>query len=366
MSGATLILAREALLPALELAHKIVERKNTIPILTNVLLRAQEGTLRVTATDLDMEVTSACPCEGGDAATTLPAGNLYEIVRKLPEGSTVTLASDKNHWTVSAGRSRFRLRSLPADDFALMSEGSYDVEFTMPASALAEMLATVAHAISSEETRYYLNGPYFHADEDAGQLLAVATDGHRLARFPMPLPDQAAGLPAVIIPRKASTLFAKLSGKGDVTLSVSSTRIRLTLENGTTLTSKLIDGTYPDYRRVLPVGNANRFLVDRAALKAAVDRVTTISAGRGSAVKFAFAEGEVRLTAVNPDAGDAEETVAAEMLGGDPVEIGINGRYALDLLEAIVADAIQIDLRDPGSPMLVRPRDGDEQMPMRV
>lgn len=372
MSGATLTLAREALLPALALVQRVIERRNTIPVIANVLLQAEAGQLTLTATDLDAEAAACCPCAGTSAFTTLPAANLHDIVRKLPEGCEITLSGDGKAWTVAGGRARFKLHCLPGSDFPIMSTAAFDHEFAVPAETLKAMLETVKHAISSEETRYYLNGVYLHPI-GSGHLVAVTTDGHRLARVPAALPTGAEGCAAVIVPRKTIELFSKmLPEKGDVTLSVSQSRIKLTLDSGAALTSKLIDATYPDYRRVIPSANPNRYLVDRAALSAAVDRVSTISSSKGSAVKFAFADSEIRVSAINPDAGEAEEFVAAERLSGDAVEIGFNGRYTLDTLAAITSENVQFELGDAGSPALVRQQDGDDArpsfvlMPMRV
>ncbi len=374
MSGPRITVAREALLPALALATRVIERRNTIPVLSNVMLKASGGSLTVSATDLDAEMTTRCACSGDAAWTTLPASNLHDIVRKLPEGCEVALTDEGASWTVAGGRARFKLHCLPPADMPLMSDAEFPHSFAIPAASLSVMLDTVRHAISSEETRYYLNGVYLHPIEDgeAAQLIAVTTDGHRLARHPLPLPEGAIGAAAVIVPRKTVELISKLlPEKGDVMLSISETRISVVLENGTSLTSKLIDGSYPDYRRVVPTANPNRFLVDRAALSAAVDRVTTISSSRGSAVKFAFGD-ELVLAATNPDAGSAEETVPVERIAGDSVETGFNGRYCFDMLAAIGSENIVFELGDAGSPALVRPQDGDDTrpsfvlMPMRV
>lgn len=371
---ASITIAREALLPALAAAVKAVERRNTIPVLQNLLLRASDGALTLTGTDLDTEiaVTRSCKVEG-TVETTLPAQALHDIVRKLPDGSEVTLAGDDQAWTVSAGRSRFRLLCLPASDFHEMTAANVTHTFELSAASLLSMIATIRFAISSEETRYYLNGIHLHegGSEDEPQLVAVSTDGHRLAKMPMPLPTDAAGMPAVIVHRKTVDLVSKiLSDKGTVTIGLSEAKISLTTEDGTIIVSKLVDGSYPDYRRVLPSGNSNRFVVDRQALFNAIDRVTTISAQRGSAVKFAFGKEELVLAATNPDSGSAEEELSIDCTAGEPVEIGFNGRYCLDMLAACDADSVAFELGDAGAPALVRPVDAGAAefviMPMRV
>lgn len=388
MSGAALTIAREALLPALALAVRVVERRNTIPILSNILIRTAAdgdgGRLTITGTDLDAEIVVSCKCavESAGAEVTLPASNLHDIVRKLPDGCEVRIAGsvdakdDGGMWTVSAGRSRFRLPSLPAADFHELSAGEFACSFDMDAAALKTMFETVRFAISSEETRYYLNGIHWHEDEvdGAAVLIAVATDGHRLARSILPLPDGAAGLPGIIVPRKTVDLVLKmLPEKGSVRLDVSDVKIRISMgegEGGVTLVSKLIDGTFPDYKRVVPPGNPNRYTLARAPLADAIDRVLTVSTGKGNAVKYAFASDGLTVTAHSPDAGSAEDQIEVASANGDAVEIGFNGKYCLELLSAAGGDEVIFELDDAGAPALVRPAQGGNAlfvlMPMRV
>lgn len=370
-----IIVSREALLPALGLVSKAVERRSTIPVLANVLLAvdAAAGTLTITGSDLDCELRAKLSCQAGkDEAFTLPSAILYDAVRKMPDGAEIALVAEKDFATLTAGRSRFRIQILPATDFPTMDAGSLSHSFELDAGQVERMLDTVSFAISSEETRYYLNGIYWHAGE---ALNAVATDGHRLAKFAAPLPEGAAGMPAIIIPRRTVGLIRQLVGdKGKVKVSLSDVKIRVETEQGTLL-SKLIDGSYPDYQRVIPANNANHFTVERAALASAVDRVTTVSSARGSAVKFAFEPGgNLSLTTNNPDAGSANDEVTIEHGEGDGVEIGFNGRYCLDLLNAAEAERLVFSLGDPGSPTLIQPETADETglkplfvlMPMRV
>lgn len=379
MTAAAITIGREALLPALALAVRVVERRTTIPVLSNVLIRAGDGRLTITGTDLDAEiaVSRKCAIEGA-AEVTLPANNLHDIVRKLPEGCEVKLAGDTGDgmWTISAGRSRFRLPFLPASDFHELSAGEFACGFDMEAATLKTMLETVRFAISTEETRYYLNGIHWHEDEvdGAAKLIAVATDGHRLAKSVLPLPDGATGLPAIIIPRKTVELVLKmLPEKGPVRVDVSDVKLRLTMggeESGVSLVSKLIDGTFPDYKRVVPGGNPNRYTVTRGPLADAIDRVLTVSTGKGNAVKYAFAGDGLTVTAHSPDAGSAEDQVEIAGVEGDPVEIGFNGKYCLDLLAAAGGDAVIFELGDAGAPALVRRAQGGDTlfvlMPMRI
>ncbi|MER8427781.1 DNA polymerase III subunit beta [Mesorhizobium sp. M1403] len=371
----TIILSREALLPALALVGKAVERRTTIPVLANVLLAvdAAAGTLTITGTDLDCELRTSVPCQAGrDEAFTLPSTLLHDAVRKMPDGAEIAIAAEKDFATLSAGRSRFKIQVLPALDFPTMEAGSFSHSFELEVGTIARMLGTVAFAISSEETRYYLNGIYWHAGE---QLNAVATDGHRLAKFSIPVPEGAAGMPGIIIPRRTVDLIGKLIGdKGKATVSLSDTKIRVET-GGAALLSKLIDGSFPDYVRVVPTGNPNHFTIDREALAKAVDRVGTVSSERGSAVKFAFeAGGNLTLTTNNPEAGSANDEVTIEHGEGSSVEIGFNGRYCLDLLNAAAGKRLVFSLGDPGSPTLIQPETADETglkplfvlMPMRV
>lgn len=377
----TITVSREALLPALTLATKVGERRTTVPILGNVKLDAAAGRLTVTRTDLDLEIAADLACEHeGDVSVTMPAQQLADIVRKLPEGAGIALTDKGANWQVTAGRSRFTLPVLPADDFPLLSAGDgFVASFTLPAATLASLIAATRFAISTEETRFYLNGIYLHRTETGDGtdlLMAVATDGHRLARFPLPLPEGAADTPAVIVPRQtveAARLLA--ADKGEVTISVSETRIMLSRSNeaGTvTLTSKLVDGTYPDYQRAVPAGNGNRFRVGRKQMAEACDRVLTIAAGKVSAMRFGFGE-QLTLSGSDRDSGgSAEESLPVERLDGDPVEIGFNGRYCLDILAAMDCDAAIVELGDAGAPALIRPDTTAEPapsyalMPMRL
>ncbi len=306
-------LERAALLKSLGHVHRVVERRNTIPILSNVLLRADGQSLLLKATDLDLEVTERLAADVGQkGATTLPAHILYDIVRKLPDGAQVTLEAtgETGQLTLRSGRSRFSLQALPDSDFPDLAAGEFSHDFKLAASDLKRLIDKTQFAISNEETRYYLNGIFLHAIEVEGHLMlrAVATDGHRLARVEIPAPAGAAGMPGVIVPRKAVAEVQKLIEDPalEVRVEISPAKIRFTFGD-VVLTSKLIDGTFPDYARVIPSGNDKRLVVDRAPFAAAVDRVSTISSERGRAVKLAVAEGKLILSVTNPDSGSALE-----------------------------------------------------------
>jgi len=366
---------RAALLKALGHVHRVVERRNTIPILSNILLRAGDGALRLKATDLDIEVTetiSADITESG--STTVPAYVIYDIVRKLSDGAQVSLemAGDAGQVQIRSGRSRFMLQALPESDFPDLAAGDLPHRFTLPAADLKRLIEKTQFAISTEETRYYLNGIYLHTLDAGGSTVmrAVATDGHRLARVEIPAPKGSEGMPGVIIPRKAVAEIVKLveDGSESITIELSSAKVRLTFD-GVVLTSKLIDGSFPDYQRVIPAGNDKVLVVERADFAKAVDRVSTISSERGRAVKLAIGEGRLMLSVNNPDSGSATEEIEVDY-DAAPLDIGFNARYLLDITAQLDGDTALFKLADPGSPTIVQDREGATAlyvlMPMRV
>lgn len=373
-----LTIERAALLRSLGHVQRVVERRNTIPILSNVLLRAKGDELALTATDMDLEIVETVAAEVARAgAATAPAHTLYDIVRKLPDGSQVEIdGGDGGMITLRSGRSQFKLGCLPVEDFPQMSGTDVSHSFTVAAGDLRTLIDRSRFAISTEETRYYLNGIYFHAAKartggsDIPVLRAVATDGHRLARVEMPLPAGAEGIPGVIIPRKTVGEIRNLidEAASGIEVAMSETKIRFTLD-GITLTSKLIDGTYPDYERVIPTGNDKILEVDAKAFAAAVDRVATISTEKSRAVKLSLDRGSVVLSATSPEAGSAQEEIEVSYDAG-PLEIGFNSRYLLDITQQIEGDGARFAMADPASPTVVRdvadPTALYLLMPMRV
>jgi DNA polymerase III subunit beta len=366
---------RASLLRSLGHVHRVVERRNTIPILSNVLLRGDGTTLRLKATDLDMEVTETIGADASQGgAATVPAHVIYDIVRKLPDGAQVSLEriSEAGQMQIRSGRSRFMLQALPESDFPDLAAGEMPFKFSLPPAELRRLIDKTQFAISTEETRYYLNGIYFHTIETGGttMLRAVATDGHRLARVEIPAPQGADGMPGVIVPRKAVSEIQKLveAAEENVGIELSSSKIRVTL-GGVVLTSKLIDGTFPDYQRVIPTGNDKRLTVDRDEFAKAVDRVSTISSERGRAVKLALNEGRLMLSVTNPDSGSATEELEVDY-DAQPLDIGFNARYLLDITSQLDGDTALFKLADPGSPTLIQDREGSPAlyvlMPMRV
>ena len=369
---------RATLLRCLSHVQSVVERRNTIPILSNVLIDADaDGDLKVMATDLDLQVIehmSAASVETAGAVT-VSAHLLFDIARKLPEGSQVSLETTDNRMTIKAGRSRFQLPTLPRDDFPTIVEGDLPTSFELPARTLAELIDRTRFAISTEETRYYLNGIFLHvSDEDQPVLKAAATDGHRLARYTLPRPEGAAGMPDVIVPRKAVAELRKLleeSMDGNVEIDLSASKVRFTLggEGGVVLTSKLIDGTFPDYSRVIPTGNDKLLKLDPRAFYQGVDRVATIATEKTRAVKMGVDKDKVTLTVTSPDNGTASEEIAADY-GSEALEIGFNAGYLKDILSQIDSDTVEMHLADAGAPTLIRKDENSPAlyvlMPMRV
>ena len=361
---------RATLLKSLGHVQSVVERRNTIPILSNVLLEARDdGSLRLMATDLDLQVDESIPANVSQAgATTVSAHTLFDIVRKLPEGSQVELTAAEGKMQVVAGRSRFNLSTLPRDDFPVIAEGELPTKFELPAATLRQIIEKTRFAISSEETRYYLMGIFLHVIDD--QLRAAATDGHRLARVTVGKPDGADGMPDVIVPRKAVAELYRLLEEleGSVEISLSPTKVRFGLGSAV-LTSKLIDGTFPDYNRVIPTGNDKLLKLDPKSFSAGVDRVSTIASEKTRAVKMSVDRDKITLSVTSPENGVATEEIPADY-GNDGLEIGFNARYLLDILSDIDGDTVEVHLADAAAPTLLRENDKSNAlyvlMPMRV
>jgi DNA polymerase III subunit beta len=365
---------RATLLKGLSHVQSVVERRNTIPILSNVLLEATaEGALRLMATDLDLQINEQVPAAVDQpGATTVSAHTLFDIARKLPEGSQVSLHAAEGRMAIRAGRYNSSLPTLPRDDFPVIAEGELPTRFELPAESLTQIIDKARFAISTEETRYYLNGIFLHASDDGGRavLKAAATDGHRLARVTVPLPDGAAGMPDVIVPRKCVAELRKLLEEvdGSVGVSLSGSKIRFDLGQAI-LTSKLIDGTFPDYSRVIPTGNDKILKIDPGSFMEGVDRVATIATEKTRAVKMALDRDKITLSVTSPENGTAAEEVPGDY-AAQPFEIGFNSRYLLDILGQIDGDTVEVHLADAAAPTLIRENDKAPAlyvlMPMRV
>ncbi|MDH5747976.1 MAG: DNA polymerase III subunit beta [Rhodospirillales bacterium] len=370
-----LTIERAALLKSLGHVQSVVERRTTIPILSNVRIEAGDGKLSLNATDMDLDIVETVAAKvATPGLTTAPAHTLYDIVRKLPEGSEVELdnSADDGHLHLTSGRSRFSLASLPTDEFPVMSSGDLPTSFILAAGELRGLIDRTRFAISTEETRYYLNGIYLHSAERDGTrvLRAVATDGHRLASAEAPLPAGAEGMPGIIVPRKAVSEVRKLIEEtgDDIAIALSETKIRLSFDNAA-LTSKLIDGTFPDYDRVIPDNTDKILEVDCKQFADAVDRVSAISSEKSRAVKLTLSPGSLVLSASSPESGSATEELEINYKGGE-LEIGFNSRYLLDITQQIEGDSAQFLMSDAASPTIVREVDDASAlyvlMPMRV
>lgn len=353
-----LTIDRAALMRSLNHVQSAVERRNTIPILSNVRMQAEDGMLVLSTTDMDLEISEAVEAQvKTPGATTAPAHTLHDIVRKLPDDAKVelSLADSGNVMTVKAGRSMFKLSCLPVTDFPEIGGAELPHSFNIPAADLRALIDRTKFAMSTEETRYYLNGIYVHEADNGGVkvLRAVATDGHRLARFEMPLPDGASGMPGVIVPRKAVGELRKIleEAADTIEVSLSQSKIRFTFDH-IVLTSKLIDGTFPNYEQVIPSGNNKIVEVNPKIFSSAIDRVSTISDGKSRAVKIALNGKTMTLSANSPEAGSATEDL--EVNSNDNLEIGFNARYLLDITQQIAGDGCRIVLADAASPTIIQ------------
>jgi len=370
-----LTIERAALLKALSHVQSVVERRTTIPILSNVLLRVDAGRLFLSATDMDIEIVEAVPARvEREGRTTAPAHTLYDIVRKLRDGAQIEIEAqgERGEMVLRSGRSVFTLACLPPEDYPVMTSGELPHAFVLAAAELRQLIDRTRFAISTEETRYYLNGIFIHAtkNNEVPVLRAVATDGHRLARVEIVLPEGAAGMPGIIVPRKTVIELRKLvdEGEAEVQIALGETKIRAAIGDAA-LTSKLIDGTFPDYDRVIPANNDKILEVDCKTFAEAVDRVSTISTERSRAVKLTIDRSSLVVSATSPENGTAVEELEVRYQSS-PIEIGFNSRYLLDITEQIDGEGAQFALSDAGSPTLVRDSADASAlyvlMPMRV
>lgn len=369
-----LSISRETLFKALRHMSSVVEKRSSIAILGNVRLKAADNRLETTATDNDLTVQGVAEAfVDQPGITTVGALKLFEIVSKIPEGVMVAmeLTDGGSRLALTAGKAKFSLATLGAEAFPDMTKLEDGVTFTMPSADLKKSLDRVQFAASNDETRAYLNGVYFHIVQEEGQALlrSVATDGHRLAKADLPCPSGSDEMPAVILPRKCVTELKKLADETkEITLTISEKKLQA-VAGDITLTSKVIDATYPDYERVIPKGNPTQLTVARRSLLQAVERVSILSHEKTRSVRFNAIENALALSANNPDQENANEEVKADY-AGSPLEIGFNARYLSDIGTQISGDDITFFLKDASSPVLVKdPADSSTTfvvMPMRV
>ena len=354
-------IARADLARLLTAVDRVVEARSTIPILQNVLLTAEAGRLKAQATNMDMEAQASAEADvGAPGAVTVPVRTLKEITGKLPKDALVTIDASDGMATVKAGRSRFKLQTLPAGDFPNLAAGAFDVTFDLSAQDVKTLFGRTSYAMSTEETRYYLNGVYMHVV--GGVLVVVATDGHQLARVSVLSP--VSDVPAVIIPRQMVGEIRRL----DADLSVSLSQSKIRVETGAVvITSKLIDGTFPDYERVIPRSNDKVAVIASEALAAAVARVSAIQDRSSRAVRFELAGDGAALSATGPEGKSASDEIAIEY-SGEPITIGFNGDYVTSTLAAIGTPTVSLKLGDAGTPALLCGDDASLHviMPLRV
>jgi DNA polymerase-3 subunit beta len=367
-----LIVEKSTLLKALGHIQSVVERRNTIPILGNVKIEAKNNLLSLTSTDMDISATESIPADiQAEGALTVPAHTLYDIVRKLADGSQIQLTCNAQtgfKLSIVSGACEFALSCLPVEDFPVIDRGEMSHQFSLTKEQLVALLDKTKFAISTEETRYYLNGIYLH--EKQGNLVTVATDGHRLAAMKFEAPEGVSGMPGVIIPRKTVAEIRKLVdvAEGDIGVALSDTKIAF--EFGTaSVISKLIDGTFPEYEKVIPSGNDKDMTVPTAALISSVDRVATIASDKTRAIKLAFSNNKLTLTASNEDAGTAQEEIEV-VYEGESFDIGFNSRYLLEMLSGFEGKTAIFSLAGGSAPALVK--DDNQEgalyviMPMRI
>ncbi|MDF2369422.1 MAG: DNA polymerase III subunit beta [Rhizobiaceae bacterium] len=361
MSGFTV--ERNEFLDALAATKGAVARTSTIPILNNILLRVRDGALHITATDLEIQVEATCPAEiDGFTEDTIPGAVLTDFVNKAREDRPIKATGDGASIKFQSSRTNIRLASLPGADFPVWGDRTATHHFSISAKLLRETLEKVGKAVSSEEARYYLNGIHMHHD-GAGKLVFVATDGHRLIKRTMDAPDGTdESMPAIIIPRFCLAAVTRLLAdmeKSDtpVTINFSENQIQVQT-SAATITSKLIDGTFPDYQRVIPAGNPHVYRIRTALMKSALERISTLPSG-GRSVAFEFGAGKLSLTLRNGTGDEIED--ALDIDGSDEaVRIGFNARYMLDLLSVIDTDSFEIELKGPSDPGRIVPCGSEE------
>ena len=361
-------ISRDALLKPLNLVAGVVERRQTLPILSNVLLSLEGNALSLTGTDLEVELVGRVELEqaGVDGDVTVPARKLVDICKSLPDGVDIEFSVDSGKASVKAGRSRFTLSTLPASEFPSVEEGAGELALEVPQSTVKRLIERTAFAMAQQDVRYYLNGMLLELR--SGRLRMVATDGHRLALCTAPEPVDA-GDASVIIPRKGVLELARLlEGDEPIRLVIGSNHVRAA-NRQFTFTSKLVDGKFPEYERVLPKSPDKTVIGDRLALKQAFTRTAILSNEKYRGVRLKLSADSLDITANNPEQEQAEEVVAVEYQGSD-LEVGFNVSYLLDVLSVLDGSQVRISLADSASSALVEEAEAGDSlyvvMPMRL
>jgi DNA polymerase-3 subunit beta len=364
---------RAIFLKALNHAQSVVERRTTVPILSHVLLQAKDGVITLTATDLDLSYTQDLAAEvSSPGQTTIPAHMLYDIVRKMPVGQPLEIgtSSPEGHVSISCGRSEFSLPALNGEEFPVFQQESLPFTFEINTKSLIQLIDATRFAMATEETRYYLNGLYWHTCPESGKLRIVATDGHRLSRSEVDLPAGAAGMPGVIVSRKTIGEIRKIIDEADEALTISLSESQMRFSFGSVvMISRLIDGTFPDYQRVIPEHNDRSLIVDAKAFAEAVDRVSILTNERSRGVKMSVHNGALTLSVTTTESGSAREDLNAEY-EHESVEIGFNARYVIDINGHLTGPKIEFLLSDASAPVIIRDLGNLHNlfvlMPMRV
>lgn len=361
---------REALLKPLQLVAGVVERRQTLPVLSNVLLVVEGQQLSLTGTDLEVELVGRVTLE--DAAEpgeiTVPARKLMDICKSLPSDALIDLRVDDQKLLVKAGRSRFTLSTLPANDFPTVEEGPGSLTFNLPQAKLRRLVERTSFAMAQQDVRYYLNGMLLEVQ--SGLLRAVATDGHRLAMCSMEAAIQQDGKHQVIVPRKGILELARLLTEQDAEVAIVLGQHHIRANTGEfTFTSKLVDGKFPDYERVLPRGGDKLVLADRQGLREAFSRTAILSNEKYRGIRLTLAAGLLKIQANNPEQEEAEEEIVVDYNGGG-LEIGFNVSYLLDVLGVMSTEQVRLILSDSNSSALLQEADNDDSayvvMPMRL
>ena len=362
-------LQREAFLKPLAQVVNVVERRQTLPVLANFLVQVQNGQLSLTGTDLEVEMISRSAVDDAqDGETTIPARKLFDIIRALPDGSKVTVSQSGDKVTVQAGRSRFTLATLPANDFPSVDEVEATERIEVPEATLKELIERTSFAMAQQDVRYYLNGLLFDLSERT--LRCVATDGHRLAMCESQQEGAPVGKRQIIVPRKGVTELQRLLEGGDrsLELEVGRSHIRVKRDD-VTFTSKLIDGRFPDYAAVIPIGADREVLLDREVLRAALQRAAILSNEKYRGVRVEVSPGQLKISAHNPEQEEAQEEIEADTKV-DGLAIGFNVNYLLDALSALRDEHVVLQLRDANSSALVREASSEKSrhvvMPLRL
>ena len=366
------------LLKALSHIHGIVEVRHTLPILSNIILEAKDDKLILSSTNLDIYCSDKIKAEvlkSGEVS--VPAVTFFEIIKRLPSGSEVLMImeEDENEITLTCGRSKFNLSTLKTDDFPIISDSDLSTNFVLSADELIRIIDKTKFAVSNEETRYYLNGIFLHkAERNSIQFLrAVATDGHRLAQYDIPLPQGAEDITGIIIPKKTIYELRKVldDANGDVSVSLNENKIKFSF-NDLKVVSKVIDGTFPDYTKVIPQKNDKNFKTNNSDLKNAIDRVSAVAANEESkskAIKFCIENNSLSLSVESQSKGSANEMIDVNY-SGDKVDIGFNSKYIIDICNEVDGDEISISLSDSISPAIILDKTDENLffvlMPMRI